>query len=1303
MTGTKDLTLIAVSSDIYLANFQAPDRVDLNISITSETQDIQEGDPLGFRINVTNSGLTPATTIRISVPEPQGLKATVYSPSSGNFAANSATWELERLEPGTSQSLTLSGIAGQSSPIIASPSVRHLDQLDIDRSNNQATFTVAPSLPPGSGLVVRNTANDGVGSLRNALEFANAHPNINGSPDLVVFEIPSGDPGCDPSGLCTIQLAYSLPPAREPILIDGLTQSGSQNISWPPQLKIVINGSNVRAGGVGLHLSAGQSTVRGLVIQGFKNSFNTIDLTSSGGAAILLEGPGGNRVTTCFLGTDASGLTGNSSIQNEYGIQILNSGANTIGGNQPTTRNLISNNDEAGILIMGQSATANFILGNFIGSDASGTKPLPNEDGIYIEDAPANFIGGPDRSPGILNGSGNLISGNDGAGIYIEGDNAPGQVIQGNFIGVDVSGMVALPNDDPGIDVDDGSGNHTIGGASAPGLSTLASNVISGNDSHAIAIEDSEAHQNTIQGNYIGVALDGITPIPNRGNGIALSGDGNRIGGPEPQHRNLIASNAGSGIDFFASNDNVVQGNWIGVGNDGVTPLGNRDDGIDMTGAGNRIGGQNPNEGNIIAFNGRNGIAKYGLIGGSNENNQFTGNVIHHNTRLGIELNGDGVNPNVAAGSIDADPVAVALNYPVLNSLPLLTTEGSTTVSGVLQSIPLTLFRIEFFANESCDDSKFGEGQIYMGHLDVFTDVLGRVEFSTTLTNRPGIGAGWKVTATSTGPAGTSEFCQCDGFPSGAMVTNTSDSGPGSLREALSFARINPGPDTITFNIPTSDTGYDPAEGVWTISPQSPMPILNHPVVIDGLSQPGAEASNWPPVLKVEINGSAAGNFGGLNIGSSGVGIRGLILNRFMGAAISTAGNAANAAFIESNFIGTDAAGLSPRPNQQGVSLGGSGHRIGGNTAASGNLISGNLNAGVRIGGPDMSILNNLIGTTISGSQALGNEGPGVWLSSQGAIVTGNTISANGITGNIGSIKPNDGIFIQGNLNTVQGNKIGTDSSGNSPLANRGSGIEIFGGQQNLIGGASLTAANLIAHNGNDGVELNANISTMPRNNRITRNIFLMNGNLAIDLFGNGSTPNDTNDSDDGPNNLQNFPAIRLAQYDSSSGILSLTYQIDSHPNSSSHPLTTEFFVADPRKLEGQTFLGMDTFNVSDFQNVEPRRVLMSIPDGILHTGDSIVATATDNNGNTSEFSPAMIVTEFIAPPQLSVTFDPTTRTLTLIWPNRNGSTVQLESTETLSPPNWIPVTQGILAIENQFFYPIQFDSRNQSRFFRLR
>jgi hypothetical protein len=239
-------------------------------------------------------------------------------------------------------------------------------------------------------------------SLRDAITFANSRPGA----DTVVFAIGTGP--------ATIRLTSALPVITDPLVLDGSKQPG-----WAGLPIVEIDGSGAGVDAAGLRITGGASTVRGLVLNGFRS-------TSLG--AIVLAENGGNLVEGNFIGTDMSG----SAARPNRGAGILVRGdRNTIGGAAPAARNLVSGNTGVGIRVQG---AANLLQGNFVGTDAAGKRSPEGGDGIAVSGG--NTIGG--AAPGTRN----LISGNAGFRITA----GASETILGNFIGTDAGGAVRLGN-----------------------------------------------------------------------------------------------------------------------------------------------------------------------------------------------------------------------------------------------------------------------------------------------------------------------------------------------------------------------------------------------------------------------------------------------------------------------------------------------------------------------------------------------------------------------------------------------------------------------------------------------------------------------------------------------------------------------------------------------------------------------------------------------------------------------------------------------------------------------------------------
>jgi uncharacterized repeat protein (TIGR01451 family)/CSLREA domain-containing protein len=443
-------------------------------------------------------------------------------------------------------------------------------------------------------------------------------------------------------------------------------------------------------------------------------------------------------------------------------------------------------------------------------------------------------------------------------------------------------------------------------------------------------------------------------------------------------------------------------------------------------------------------------------------------------------------------------------------------------------------------------------------------------------------------------------------------VNTTDDHDDGScdsfdctLREAINAANSNPGADTITFNISGS--------GVQTIQLLSQLPTITDSVIIDGYSQPGTSANTLVngdnAVLLIQIDGINTGaNAFGLNlaVGSDGSRIRGLVINRFSQFGILVSG--ASGIKIDGNFIGTDPSGNSALPNSRdGVQLDNSSNdTIGGTTPDLRNLISGNSGPGLNLNGAGItgtSVLGNYFGTNAAGNVSMGNDLNNVQIVGGSNNTIGGTASG---AGNLISGSTQNGIRISDGAtgNLVQGNMIGTDRSGSAGLSNHG-GIEIRDSSNNTIGGTGPGAGNIVAFNSATGIAVASGIG-----NGIRQNSIFSNGGLGIDLGGNGVTLNDPCDGDTGANNFQNFPVLTSVSSTAIQGTLN---------SSANTTFALEFFTnnaGDPSGFgEGQNFVGSTQVTTDANCNAN-----FSLP-ATISSNQVVTATATDPNGNTSEFS----------------------------------------------------------------------------------
>jgi HYR domain-containing protein/FG-GAP repeat protein len=586
-----------------------------------------------------------------------------------------------------------------------------LDDLVLLRAGHAGPIVVTTT--PAAIFQVMSNADNGAGTLRQAIMDA----NMTAGADTINFQIGSGPQ--------TINLMSPLPVITETLTINGTTQPGSMGNPI-----IEINGQGAGAASDGLVLNAPSCVVRGLVI----NRFGGV---SPNGNGILTNGQGGHLIERNFIGTDINGSTALPNFGS--GIRRLGGSSIQIGGPSIASRNIISGNGGSGISINGGSG--NTIQGNFIGTTAGGNSALPNSSsGVILQDSVNNTVGG------TAAGAGNTISGNAGSGVLITAGGSMGNQVQGNLIGTNAAGNAALGNLF-GVQTSAGSSNNTIGGAGSP-----ARNVISGNTANGVSLGSGS---NIVRGNFIGITSAGNGALGNGASGLAIVGStSNQIGGTAPGEGNVISSNQGSGVEITdsAAMNNLVIGNLIGTNAGGTAALGNIAQGVSIgSSRNNSIGDAAAGMGNVIAFNGLDGIAVQSGMG-----NALLVNQVFSNGGLGIDLGPDGVTPN-DPGDVDSGGNGLQ-NFPVITSAT--NSGGNVTIVGTLNSMAGQTYRIEFFSNQTCDVSGNGEGRNFLGSTNVATDSSGNAPINVTLPFIASLGS--VITTTATDPANnTSEFSQC--------------------------------------------------------------------------------------------------------------------------------------------------------------------------------------------------------------------------------------------------------------------------------------------------------------------------------------------------------------------------------------------------------------------------------------------------------------------------------------------------------------------------------------------------------------
>ncbi|MDX1925336.1 MAG: right-handed parallel beta-helix repeat-containing protein [Pirellulaceae bacterium] len=1078
-----------------------------------------------------------------------------------------------------------------------------------------------------------------------------------------------------------------------------------------------------------------------LVTAGDGNSIANNIIAGNGNTGVWIIDSVGNSVASNWVGTNALGSSaiGNAST----GIRLSDSAS----GNR-ITGNIISNNRGYG-LEMYNGAISNQIGANVIGLTPDGASVLGNSlAGIY-DGAGYNVIGGDDRS--FLN----LISGNRGSGIWL---NASNSVIANNYVGTNITGEIARGNAESGILVT-GSNN------------SIRANVTSGNGFHGVAIVNATSTSNTVSSNLIGTNAGGNVAIQNAFQSVFLSGNSNTLAD------NVISGSGGNGIRIDGGSSNRIERNKIGTNLLGTAALANAVNGILVwLGASNNI-----IQDNTISANGNTGIWMLGAdvidnrvqgnrigvtlngsaalgnatsgvrIGAGANRNTVQANVISGNRGEGVELYGFGTSSNVLYGNI------VGLNSLGNAAIPNLQ-NGILVSSGATNNTigQLGAGQRNFISGNARDGVRLsgadsggnkvtgnfigtdGTGLADLGNrahgLNIDSDfnelveniiagndgsgiVFNSADNNVVLSNMIGLGVDG---STALGHPGVGIYVVGSGNRIGGrlggsvnVISNSVFSGieiygAGSTKNLVQGNFIGTDRSGTASRGNGSPTYVNTTGGILVTNGATDNVIgtdfdgvsdREEGNLISGNLTQGIHLLNAP-------GNRIAGNRIGINLeGTSalpnaGSGIR---INRSnantiggstMEARNTVSGNTLAGILVESsnnneiagNYVGTNLSGNAAVPNvTNGIQLqaGSANNKLGGPTAVPGtglgNLISGNSQRGISMlfAGSNNTVQGNIVGLNASGNARLRNNFQGIEINNTSQAVIGgsspnlrNVISAN--TGSLGGI-----LIAGGSSNTVQGNYVGTDLTGNLALGNSTDGIYIVGASSNLIGGDLPAAGNLIAGNQRDGVWIQDAIAFFGLNreardnvlknnrigeaanglplgnlrngvtisdgadgsfiesniiannqgsgvalfgattiqNRIRGNSIYQNRLLGIDLEGDGVSANDLGDLDTGANTRLNFPILHRVVTGEN------TQVAGRFQGGASITVTLEFFansdIDESGFGEGRRSLGtaVVTTDASGLANFDVR---LSAATSNL---EFISATAMDAIGNTSEFS----------------------------------------------------------------------------------
>ncbi|MFA6566680.1 MAG: S8 family serine peptidase [Victivallales bacterium] len=863
----------------------------------------------------------------------------------------------------------------------------------------------------------------------------------------------------------------------------------------------------------GIGIKANNCTVKNLTIVNFNYSGND----SSG---ITIDGGSNNVIQKNKIGSD-----GTSALPNYEGIIITNGSKNNlIGGDRLAGEgNLISGNRNRGILISGSGTDGNIIKGNNIGTNTTGTAAIKNQYGsVHLEhDAKNTVVGGP-----AVNDRNIMES-------VVAQENASGNQIIGNYMGIDVSGYNLLSGGSMSILTSD---------------NLIQGNVISGSPLNGVTLMDTAgcgsicyATNNTVKGNKIGTNAPGTVTIPNTYYGIQLYSSGNIIGGSAPGDGNIIAGNGYSGILMQGANSNIIQGNYIGTNPTGANLI-NGNHGILITNNSNSniIGGAGA--ANTIAFS-----AAGDGISATNSNintnyNTFSRNIIYKNAGMGINLAAQ-INKNIAPPSITS-VLQNGINYDIALNIAAAVPSGECSIA---KPCKIEIFSVD---NPPSVTPDAGGGEAFKFSGDYSATSCGstfpcNVPFSILIADvHP---ASTKLTCTITDSDGnTSRFCANFTIPTAVVIP------PSSLVASVNCPNVeltwNPASPAVynRYTVSRSTTSGGPytqvATGLTTTSYTNANPpvgtfyyivyayVSTNPLDRTGNSNEASaivgcvggncpawkvattadtgngslrqcitEANNAAGVQTITFDNTLIGQIIGINSQLPNFTDNGTTVINTTGGQITIDGNSgtypcmsirsANNRIQSLTFLHC---GTSPG-NYAAIEIR--------NAAATGNTIAGNY-----------------IGTTSTGALGVGNL-VGIYINAAANNTIGGTTAAdrNIISGNTsGLVIMNAGA----DNNIVTGNYIGTDPAGIGAIPNTYAVTIGSGAKQNIIGGTNANERNIISGN-TTGLAIQIS-STGTTSNQVAGNYIGVDitGNTALSNGGGISIGYAANDTTIGPGNI---------------------------------------------------------------------------------------------------------------------------------------------------------------------------------------
>lgn len=801
---------------------------------------------------------------------------------------------------------------------------------------------------------------------------------------------------------------------------------------------------------------------------------------------------------------------------------------------------------------------------------------------------------------------------------------AQGVHIESNLIGIEPTGA-PIPNTNAGIRIENTNGT-VIGGYSA-----VQRNYIAGNNTvNSFGIQIISSIGDTIAGNYIGLAPDGITPIPNR-RGLVVEGSSRftMIGGEYGVGGNYISGNAVEAILVRGSSDSLfIYGNVIGLNllDERVRNL--QGIVISGTGQGHRIGAGTIEYRNVISGQnepGNSGISiatagnfiQFNYIGTSREGDAAISNW--YGITLATGASASSVTDNVISGNGEGIRV-----FGGVSNIIIQRNKIGTDVTGL---IPLgnSAVGIRLNGNNSIVGGTITDGNIIAANGDgifmdgnAFQNIIRGNFIGTDITGNVAMGnnRGMYLFGADTNQIGGSLPDQRN------LISANTTQGIFTAGQCLNnviqgnyFGLGADGVSPLGNNTGIQLSGATSGTQIGGIFGSESNFFSNNNTGLY-LSMSGDSNVVVGNVFGLTINEDVAGNSSGIWFTGSGSNLRiggttPEYRNIFSGNTqfgIEVFGGS-NSQII-GNYFGTNFSGTAARANNRAIRYLGSGSS---SNVFDNNLVSGNISGVELWNGPQfITITRNRIGIGADNVPLPNSTGIRI----QGSTTSQNLIGGSALNANIIAGNTDNGILITGGApaNQILNNLVGILPD-NTPAGNGGYGIDVQNGTIDMI-----IANNRIAYNGLSGVRLDRTVFNFPRRNRLSQNEIFSNAGLGIQLASTGPNLNDLTDSDDGANGLQNYPVIsRNVSFDILTNELSLEYYIPSDTAHTNYPIEVEFYIDDGNR-QGRRYLFTDVFTREDYLSFQPKELRVDVSGTGMNSTDLPVAIAIDSLGNTSEF-----------------------------------------------------------------------------------